>query len=326
MDIRHDWTREEIEEIFNLPLMELVYKASEVHRKYHEPGEILVNQLISVKTGACTEDCAYCAQSIRYKTKIQVHKLMSAEEVYQHAVEAKESGANRVCLSSAWREIRDNRDFPKILDMVKKVKALGLEVCLTMGMLTEEQAKKLKEAGLDTYNHNLDTSPEYYSKIITTRTYEDRLNTIKNVQKAGINVCSGGIIGLGEKIQDRIGLLHVLSNLDPHPESVPINMLVPIPGTPLEDNTPPDVWELLRMVATARIIMPKSIIRLSAGREKLSYEAQALCFFAGANSIFSGEKLLTVPNSELQRDRKMFQLLGLKPKSTRKNEPVKQTS
>ena len=325
MDIRHDWTREEIEEIYTLPLMELIFKAAEVHKKYHKIGEILVNQLISVKTGGCTEDCAYCAQSIRYKTKIKVHKLMSAEEVYQHALEAKKNGANRVCLSSAWREIRDNRDFPKILDMIKKVKSLGLEVCITMGMLTEEQAKQLKEAGLDTYNHNLDTSPEYYPKIITTRTYEDRLNTIKNVQKAGINVCCGGIIGLGEKIKDRIGLLHVLSNLKPHPESVPINVLVPIPGTPLEKNTPPDVWELLRMVATARILMPKSIIRLSAGREKLSTEAQALCFFAGANSIFSGEKLLTVPNTELNKDQQMFKILGLKPKSTTKNEPAIQT-
>ena len=325
MDIRYDWTREEIEEIYNLPLMELVFKASEIHRKYHAIGEILVNQLISVKTGGCTEDCAYCAQSIRYKTKINVHKLMSAEEVYQHAVNAKKNGANRVCLSSAWREIRDNRDFPKILEMVKKVKALGLEVCITMGMLTEEQARQLKEAGLDTYNHNLDTSPEYYPEIITTRTYEDRLNTIKNVQKAGINVCCGGIIGLGEKTKDRIALLQVLSNLNPHPESVPINMLVPIPGTPLEKNTPPDTWELLRMIATARIIMPKSIIRISAGREKLSLEAQALCFFAGANSIFSGEKLLTVPNTELQKDQQMFKILGLKPKTQTHNEPIIQT-
>ncbi len=317
-DIRHDWTRKEIEEIFHLPLLELIYKASEVHKRHHKIGEILVNKLLSVKTGGCTEDCSYCAQSVKYKTKIKVHKLMSAEEVLEKAKEAKAQGVSRFCMGSAWREIRDNRDFPKILEMVRNVKSLGLEVCLTMGMLNEEQAFALKEAGLDTYNHNLDTSPEYYPNVVTTRTYEDRLNTIRNVQKAGINVCTGGILGLGEKESDRIGFLHVLSTLNPHPESVPINVLVPIEGTPLAHNKPVNTWELLRVIATARILMPESIIRLSAGRESMSLEAQALCFIAGANSLFTGDKLLTAENVGVNKDNLMFELLGLsvrKPKS-----------
>ena len=312
--IRNDWTENEILEIYNLPLLDLIYKAATIHRKFQTASEVQVSSLLSIKTGACSEDCAYCPQSARYKTGIEVEPLMEVKEVVETARKAKEAGATRFCMGAAWRELKDNKDFEKVLEMVKEVNALGMEVCCTLGMLTESQAKRLKEAGLYAYNHNLDTSPDYYKKIITTRTYEDRLNTIKNVRDSGITVCCGGIIGMGESIKDRIGLLQVLSSLNPHPESVPINILIPVKGTPLGNSKPVSTWEMARMVATARILMPKSVVRLSAGRVNISKEGQALCFLAGANSIFLGEKLLTQANPEVNEDLEMFKILGLKPR------------
>lgn len=313
-EIRNNWTRDEITEIYNLPVLELMYKAATVHRKFHDPSEVQVCTLLSVKTGGCQEDCAYCPQSARYSTDVEVHKLMEVKEVVDKAVEAKESGSTRFCMGAAWREVRSNRDFDKVLDMVKGVNALGLEVCCTLGMLTPEQALKLKDAGLYAYNHNLDTSAEFYNDIITTRTYEDRLNTLENVRNAKISVCSGGIIGLGEREEDRIGMLHTLSTLPEHPESVPVNALVPVEGTPLEDQEKVSIWEMVRMIATARIIMPKAMVRLSAGRVRMTLEEQALCFMAGANSIFAGDKLLTTPNPGVVQDKEMFQVLQLKPR------------
>jgi len=291
-----------------------------VHRQYHDPGEIQVCTLLSVKTGGCPEDCAYCPQAARYHTGVKVHKLMEVEEVVEKAREAKASGSTRFCMGAAWREVRDNRDFDKVIEMVKQVNALGLEVCCTLGMLTHEQAQKLKEAGLYAYNHNLDTSEEFYQDIITTRTYDDRLNTLENVRAAKISVCSGGIIGMGERVEDRIGMLHTLATLPEHPESVPINALVPVEGTPLEDQPKVSVWEMLRMIATARIIMPKSMIRLSAGRVRMNLEEQALCFLAGANSIFAGDKLLTTPNPDYVKDQEMFQILQLRPRQSFKEQ------
>lgn len=301
-------------EVYNTPLLELIYKAAEVHHKYQRPNEIQVSSLISIKTGGCPEDCGYCPQAARYHTDIKVHKLMSVEEVNKLSDQAKNGGASRMCLGAAWREVRDNADFDRVLDMVKVINAKGMEVCCTLGMVTEEQAQKLADAGLYAYNHNLDTSEENYNNIITTRGYDDRLNTIKNVRKAGITVCSGGIIGMGEKDEDRIGMLYTLSQLNPQPESVPINALVPVKGTPLENQQSADIWEMLRMIATTRIVMPHSAVRLSAGRNEMSMEGQALCFMAGANSIFAGDKLLTTPNPEFNQDMEMFKILGLKPK------------
>jgi len=312
--IRHDWSEKEISGIYNMPLLELVYKAATIHRKFHEPSEVQVSSLLSIKTGACSEDCAYCPQSARYKTGIEIHPLLPLDEVIKAAQTAKKAGATRFCMGAAWRELKDNEDFEKVLQMVREVNALGMEVCCTLGMLTESQAKKLKDAGLYAYNHNLDTSPEYYKKIITTRTYEDRLNTLQHVRDAGITVCCGGIIGMGESMRDRIRLLLVLSSLNPHPESVPINVLIPVKGTPLGNQKPVQTWEMVRMVATARIVIPESVVRLSAGRIDMSKEAQALCFLAGANSIFLGDKLLTQPNPEANEDMEMFRTLGLKPR------------
>lgn len=318
--IRNDWTREEIAGLYHTPVLELIYQAATVHRQYHDPGEIQVCTLLSVKTGGCPEDCAYCPQAARYHTGVKVHKLMEVEEVVEKAREAKASGSTRFCMGAAWREVRDNRDFDKVIEMVKQVNALGLEVCCTLGMLTHEQAQKLKEAGLYAYNHNLDTSEEFYQDIITTRTYDDRLNTLENVRAAKISVCSGGIIGMGERVEDRIGMLHTLATLPEHPESVPINALVPVEGTPLEDQPKVSVWEMLRMIATARIIMPKSMIRLSAGRVRMNLEEQALCFLAGANSIFAGDKLLTTPNPDYVKDQEMFQILQLRPRQSFKEQ------
>lgn len=310
-DIRNDWNKAEIAQIYHTPLLELVFRAAETHKKYQTANEVQVCTLLSVKTGGCPEDCAYCPQAARYHTDVAVHKLMEVEEVVESAKKAKEAGSTRFCMGAAWREVKDNSDFDKVLEMVKHVNQLDMEVCCTLGMLTEEQAQKLKDAGLYAYNHNLDTSENHYSNIITTRTYQHRLETLRHIRNSGISVCSGGIIGLGESEEDRIGMLHTLATLPEHPESVPVNALVPVEGTPLEHQPLVDTFEMVRMIATARIIMPKSMIRLSAGRVRMSIEAQALCFMAGANSIFAGDKLLTTPNPEYVEDQKMFGILGL---------------
>ena len=316
--IRNDWTREEITAIFNKPVLELIYEAATVHRQYHDANEVQVCTLLSVKTGGCPEDCAYCPQAARYHTNVKVHKLMEVEEVIGKALEAKEAGSTRFCMGAAWREVRDNRDFDNVLEMVKGVSSMGMEVCCTLGMLTPEQANKLKTAGLYAYNHNLDTSEEFYGDVITTRTYKDRLETLENVRDAKISVCSGGIIGMGESENDRIGMLHTLATLPQHPESVPVNALVPVEGTPLEEQEKVSVWEMVRMIATARIIMPRAMVRLSAGRGRMNLEEQALCFLAGANSIFAGDKLLTTPNPGYVQDKEMFQVLNLVPRKAYK--------
>lgn len=318
--IRNDWTIEQIQDIYHTPLLELVYRAATVHRQYQDTGEVQVCTLLSIKTGGCPEDCAYCPQAARYHTDVKVHGLLQKDEVLEYARRAKEAGSTRFCMGAAWREVRDNRDFDRVLEMVKGVNELGLEVCCTLGMLTEEQAKKLASAGLHAYNHNLDTSEEYYGEIIHTRTYNDRLKTLDNVRKAGVTVCCGGIIGLGETHEDRIKMLHTLATLPQHPESVPINALVRVKGTPLADRPQVDIWDMVRMIATARIVMPGTMVRLSAGRMDFSVAEQALCFMAGANSIFAGEKLLTTPNPSFDEDNAMFQLLGLKPREAFKEE------
>jgi biotin synthase len=314
--IRNNWTREEIAAIFHSPVLELIHQSGVVHRQYHNPGEVQVCTLLSVKTGGCPEDCAYCPQAARYHTQVTVHKLMEVEEVLAKANEAREAGSTRFCMGAAWREVRDNRDFDKVIEMVKGVNAMGMEVCCTLGMLTPDQAVKLKEAGLYAYNHNLDTSEEFYGDVISTRTYHDRLATLESVRQAKISVCSGGIIGMGESESDRIGMLHTLATLPEHPESVPVNALVPVEGTPLEDQEKVSIWEMVRMIATARIIMPKAMVRLSAGRVRMSLEEQALCFLAGANSIFAGDKLLTTPNPGEVKDQEMFQVLQLRPRKS----------
>lgn len=319
-EIRNDWTREEISEIYNTPVLDLVYRAATVHRENNDAQEVQVCTLLSVKTGGCPEDCAYCPQAARYHTDVKVQKLLPTEEVLNAAKDAKDSGSTRFCMGAAWREVRDNRDFDRVLDMVKGVNAMGMEVCCTLGMLTEEQAQKLKDAGLYAYNHNLDTSEEHYEEIITTRNYDDRLDTLDNIRNAKISVCSGGIIGLGENHNDRVGMLHTLATLPEHPESVPVNALVPVEGTPMEDQPRVSVWEMVRMIATARIIMPKAMVRLSAGRVRMDMQEQALCFMAGANSIFAGDKLLTTPNPGVVQDKEMFQTLNLKPREAFKNE------
>jgi biotin synthase len=319
--IRNNWTREEIAAIYNSSVLDLVYRAATIHREFHNAQEVQVCTLLSVKTGGCPEDCSYCPQAARYHTDVKVHKLMEVGEVLTKATEAKEAGSTRFCMGAAWREVRDNRDFDKVIEMVKGVNEMGMEVCCTLGMLTPEQADKLKEAGLYAYNHNLDTSEEFYGDIITTRNYKDRLDTLENVRKAKISVCSGGIIGMGESETDRIGMLHTLATLPEHPESVPVNALVPVEGTPLEDQEKVSVWEMLRMIATARIIMPKAMVRLSAGRVRMTLEEQALCFLAGANSIFAGDKLLTTPNPNGVQDKEMFQTLQLVPRRAFKDVP-----
>ncbi|MBL4657041.1 MAG: biotin synthase BioB [Flavobacteriales bacterium] len=313
-DIRYNWTKEEILDVYNLPLLELVHQAGLVHREHHDPLEVQVSSLLSIKTGGCAEDCAYCPQAARYHTDVKVHKLLPLKEVIDSAKNAKKGGASRFCMGAAWREVRDNSDFDKVLEMVREVNALDMEVCCTLGMLTEGQAKKLDEAGVYAYNHNIDTSEEHYTDIISTRTYGDRLETIKNIRKTNMTVCSGGIIGMGESIEDRVGMLKTLSNMNPHPESVPVNALVPVEGTPLADQPTVSGWEMIRMVATARIVLPASVVRLSAGRGQMSKEAQAMCFMSGANSIFAGDKLLTTPNPEFNEDMQLFKDLGIKPK------------
>jgi biotin synthase len=325
MNIRHNWTKQEILDIYNRPLLQLVYDAATVHRQFHDPKKVQVSSLISIKTGGCPEDCAYCPQAARYNTKVKVHKLMEVNEVMELASNAKANGASRVCMGAAWRNVRDNKDFDKVLDMVKGVNTLNMEVCCTLGMLTEEQAKKLADAGLYAYNHNLDTSEEFYDDIISTRTYEDRLDTLRNVRKAKLTVCSGGIIGMGESTEDRVGMLLTLANLPEHPHSTPINALVPVEGTPLEEQKIVSIWEMVRMIATTRIVMPDTVVRLSAGRTQMSIEGQAFCFMAGAGSIFAGDKLLTTPNPEFNDDMEMFRLLGLEPTAPFYREKQKQS-
>jgi biotin synthase len=319
-DIHNNWTIKEIEDIYNTPLLELVFRAASVHRQFNDTAEVQVCTLLSIKTGGCTEDCGYCPQAARYNTGVGVQALLKKEVVMEYAQKAKDAGSTRFCMGAAWREVRDNSDFDHVLEMVKGVNSLGMEVCCTLGMLTENQAQKLAEAGLYAYNHNLDTSEEHYTEIITTRTYQDRLQTLDNVRKAGVTVCCGGIIGLGEKHEDRIKMLYTLVTMPKHPESVPINALVPIKGTPLENNKKVNIWDMVRMIATTRILMPATMVRLSAGRTSMSIAEQALCFMAGANSIFAGDKLLTTPNPSFDEDYTMFQLLGLKPRESFKEE------
>jgi len=312
MDIRHDWSRDEIRSIYRLPLPQLIFQAQLAHREFHRPEEVQLCRLLSIKTGGCPEDCAYCSQSAHYETGVGREPLMNPRDVLAAAIRAKHQGATRFCMGAAWRQVADGKDFDRVLEMVRGVSALKLEVCCTLGMLTESQARRLKEAGLTAYNHNLDTSPEFYPRIITTRAYEDRLRTIAHVRRAGITVCCGGILGMGESDEDRVSLLEQLSHLDPHPESVPINMLVPNRGTPLANAEELDALVMVRTIASARILMPASRVRLAAGRRGLSQEAVALCFLAGANSIFTGEKLLTTPNPGAEQDHRMLQTLGMR--------------
>ena len=310
--LRHNWTLAEIEDIYTAPLPDLIFRAQTVHRAHHRTDEVQGCVLLSIKTGGCPEDCAYCPQSAHYKTGVEREGLVSVEAALEAAGNAKAQGATRFCMGAAWRDIPKGEQFERVLDMVRGVRALGMEACCTLGMLTEEQAAALAEAGLTAYNHNLDTSAEFYGEIISTRTYEDRLATLDRVRRSGVTVCCGGIIGMGEGRQERYRLLRELSTLDPHPESVPVNMLVRVEGTPLAKQRAEDPLELVRMIATARILMPTSMVRLSAGRMSLSDEAQALCFLAGANSIFMGDKLLTTPNPEANVDRQLFDKLGMR--------------
>lgn len=308
--VRNDWSREEIQALYQQPLMDLLFQAQQVHREHFIANTVQVSTLLSIKTGKCPEDCKYCSQSAHYDAKLEAEKRIAVDKVIQEAKQALASGSSRFCMGAAWRNPHE-RDMPYVLEMVQEVKALGLETCMTLGMLNASQAERLKDAGLDYYNHNLDTSREYYSHIISTRSFDDRLDTLDHVRQAGLKVCSGGIVGLGESRNDRIGLLYELATLVIHPESVPINMLVPIEGTPMADVEKLDVIEWIRTIAVARLLMPKSYIRLSAGRESLTDSDQALAFMAGANSIFSGEKLLTTPNTAQGRDQKLFKKLGL---------------
>jgi biotin synthase len=309
---RHDWTREEIRALFALPFPELMFEAQRIHRLHFDPAEVQISTLLSIKTGGCPEDCAYCPQAARYDTGVDAEKIMSLDAVLAEARAAKHAGASRFCMGAAWREPKD-RDLDKVCAMVEGVRALGLETCATLGMLNDNQARRLKSSGLDYYNHNLDTSPEYYGQIISTRTYKDRLDTLGVVRAAGIHVCCGGIVGMGETLEDRVGMIETLATLPEHPESVPINMLVRIEGTPLSNQAALDPFDFVRTIAVARITMPKSVVRLSAGREDMSEQTQALCFLAGANSIFYGPKLLTTPNPGPDRDRELMHKLGMVP-------------
>ncbi|MES2588116.1 MAG: biotin synthase BioB [Bacteroidota bacterium] len=307
-------TKETLLELYNKPLLELVFEAATIHRQYHNPREVQMSSLLSIKTGGCSEDCGYCPQAARYHTDVEAHKLMTVDSVIEQAKNAKANGSSRLCMGAAWREVRDNKDFDSVVEMVQAVNNLDMEVCCTLGMMNENQAKRLKDAGLFAYNHNLDSSKEFYKDIISTREYEERLNTIDNARKAGITVCSGGIIGMGEAVEDRVGLLLSYMEMETPPDSIPINALVAVEGTPLENQKPIEQWEMIRMVAMTRIAFPKTVVRLSAGRTKMSMEGQALCFMAGAGSIFAGDKLLTTPNPEFNEDKEMFQILGLLPK------------
>jgi len=313
--VRHDWRIEEIEALFTLPLNDLLYRAQTLHREFFDANTVQVSTLMSIKTGSCPEDCAYCPQSAHYDTGVEKEKLIAIEKIMKEARAAKEKGASRFCMGAAWRSLND-RDVDYIVELVSGVKEMGMETCMTLGMLKEDQAKTLKDAGLDYYNHNLDTSREYYGDIITTRTYDDRLETLDHVRKAGMNVCCGGIVGMGEDRHDRAGLLYELATMPKHPESVPINLLVQVEGTPLQGVEALDSFEFIRTIAVARILMPASYVRLSAGRENMNDETQALCFFAGANSIFYGEKLLTTPNPEADKDMQLFARLGLQTQAT----------
>lgn len=308
--IRHDWTVDEVKALFKKAFSDLIFEAQTMHREFFNPNQVQVSTLLSIKTGRCPEDCGYCPQSVRFDTKVETEALLPLDEVIEKARQAKANGSSRFCMGAAWRSPKD-KDLEPVIEMVKAVKSLGLETCVTLGMLNAEQSVRLKEAGLDYYNHNLDTSPEYYGDVITTRTYQDRLDTIMHVRDAGMNVCCGGILGMGEAEKDRYGLMQQLANLEQHPESVPINLLVKVEGTPLADSEELDPIEFVRAVAVARIMMPKSHVRLSAGRENMSDEMQALCFLAGANSIFYGEKLLTTPNPSENTDKQLFGQLGI---------------
>jgi biotin synthase len=311
-EIRHDWTVAEIRAIHDLPLPQLMLRAQTVHQKHHQPDEVQLCSLLSVKTGGCQEDCSYCPQSSHYDTEVGVERMMRKDEVLAAAATARSAGATRFCMGAAWREVKDGPAFESVIEMVRGVREMGMEACVTLGMLTDKQAERLAEAGLSAYNHNLDTSKEFYGSIIKTRTFDDRLRTLENVRRAGITVCSGGIIGMGETVGDRCGMLMTLANLDPQPESVPVNALVPVEGTPLANQPPVDPIELVRMIATARILMPKSRVRLSAGRMAMSREAQLLCLLAGANSIFYGEKLLTTGNPDVSADLALLKDAGMR--------------
>jgi len=314
MGVKNNWKLEEVKALYDLPVLDLVFKAAGVHRENHDSKQVQISALVSIKTGGCAEDCSYCPQAARYNTDVNTHKLMQVDEVIDRAKKAKEAGSSRLCMGAAWREVRDNRDFDRVLEMVREVNAMDMEVCCTLGMLSDDQAQRLADAGLYAYNHNIDTSEEHYKEVISTRTFDDRLNTHKSVRKAGVSLCSGGIIGLGETKDDRLKMILTLANSEKQPESVPINTLVPVEGTPLENQEKVPVWDLVKMVAIARITMPKSAVRLSAGRLELSDEGQAFCFMAGANSIFAGDTLLTTPNPAFDSDMILFKTLGLESK------------
>ncbi len=320
---RKDWTTNEIRAIYDKPIMDLVFQAASTHRLHHDPNVVQVSTLISIKTGGCPEDCGYCPQAARYHTGLEGNDLMSVQTVKAQALRAKASGSSRVCMGAAWRNVKDGQEFDQVLEMVRTLNKLKMEVCCTLGMITENQAKRLAEAGLYAYNHNLDTSEDYYKDVISTRAYQDRLDTIDNVRKTNVTVCSGGIIGMGESIDDRINMLVALSSLEPYPESVPINALVAVEGTPLAEQEPIAIWDMVRMVATTRIIMPTTQVRLSAGRTEMSPEGQAFCFMSGANSIFAGDKLLTTPNPDINSDMDLFKSLGLKAQApfVKKSQP-----
>ena len=310
-DLRHDWSIDEVEALFGLPFADLMFRAQGLHREYQQANSVQLSTLLSIKTGGCPEDCAYCPQSVRYDTGLERERLLAVEEVRDAAAAAKAAGATRFCMGAAWRSPK-RKDLDVVIDMVREVRALGMESCATLGMLTREQAQELRDAGLDYYNHNIDTSPEFYSQIIKTRDFQERLDTLEAVRGAGLNVCCGGIVGMGETVHDRARMLQTLANLPQHPESVPINQLVPVPGTPLADAAPVDPFDFVRCIAVARVLMPRAHVRLSAGREGMSDELQALAFLAGANSIFYGEKLLTTGNPELERDRRLLSRLGMR--------------
>lgn len=319
-DIRHDWQTEEITSLFALPFNELLFKAATLHRKYFDPNEVQVSTLLSIKTGGCPEDCKYCPQSAHYNTGLAKEALLDVDYVEKQAQQAKEAGATRFCMGAAWRSLHD-RDVPKVAEMVSRVKALGMETCVTLGMAKKEQLSTLKEAGLDFYNHNIDSSEEFYEEIISTRGFQDRLETLENIREAGLNTCCGGIVGMGETVTDRANMIKTLANLQEHPKSVPINQLVKVEGTPLAENEGVDAFDFIRTIAVARIVMPQSYVRLSAGREQMNDEMQALCFFAGANSIFYGERLLTTPNPQEDKDIKLFQRLGIKHQEKSNSHP-----
>ena len=324
-NVRHNWSEKEIEALFSLPFNDLVFKAASVHRENFNPNEVQVSTLLSIKTGACPEDCKYCPQSAHYDTGLEKEPLIDIEKVTQEAKKAKEAGASRFCMGAAWRNLND-RDLPKVAEMISEVKELGLETCVTLGMVKKEQLSHLKDAGLDYYNHNIDTSEEYYSEIISTRNFSDRLETLQNINEVGLKTCCGGIVGMGEKLEDRVKMLKTLANLPEHPQSVPINMLVKVEGTPLELEAAIDPFDFVRTIAVARIMMPKSYVRLSAGRENMNDQMQSLCFLAGANSIFYGEKLLTTPNPKENEDKELFDRLGIEIESGKCKQNIKESA